>query len=629
MKATQQRVWTRLDIIIAVIGTAMIAYHMISTQYILVNVLEHQNIHLAFALVLVFLSSLQTSKKRWWPLLLSLLLLSLVATTYLHIFSYELIVERQGFPILPDVIIGTILIVLVLEATRQAFGLVLPVLALIFILYTGLGYFLPAPFTTTTGYTFSKLISRLALLQGLYGTILGISANYLFLFVAFGSVLQISGAGKFFINVGKVLGGRLAGGAALTAVVSSALLGTLTGSVSANVVTSGSYTIPLMKRSGYEAEQAGAIEAAASTGGQIMPPIMGAAAFVMAGITDISYFSIMVVAIIPALLYFFVVGLYAQLQAMKLGIKPLTEKIDLKEMLTTSYLFVIPIGILVALLAIGYTPMFVIFWTIISVIILSMVRKETRPSLAQWAEGFSSGAKLGAQIGVSCAVIGIIVACVILTGLGFKLPGLVETISGGRLAIALVLTGVVALILGCGMPTVAVYVLVALVTAPVLVRMGLPLLTAHFFAFYFAVMNFVTLPVAIGALVASKVAGANFIRTGVESMKAALGGFIIPFLIILVPVLMLEPSESASVLPIIIRVISSLLILVAFEIVVVNYFLTPLSTMERVATAVSGALLFVFLITKNYIFALGFVLLIAVALWQLRARRRIKEVGNM
>jgi TRAP transporter 4TM/12TM fusion protein len=624
MKTSEHRAWTRLDIIIAVIATAMIVYHMISTQYTLVSVLEHQNIHLAFALVLVFLFAVKESKKRWRLLLLTFLVLSLITTGYIHIFQEELLL-RLAFPIFSDVIIGTILMLLVLEATRRAFGIVLPALAFILILYTAFGYLLPAPLYTMQ-YSFGKLISKLSLLNGLYGTILGISANYLFLFVAFGSVLQISGAGKFFVQVGRLLGQRLAGGAALTAVVSSALLGTLTGSVSANVVTSGSYTIPLMKKSGYQPEQAGAIEAAASTGGQIMPPIMGAAAFVMAGITGISYFRIIVVAAIPAILYFFVVGLYAQLQAIKLGIKPLPEKIDVKEMLSTSYLFIIPISILVILLAVGYTPMYVIFWTIISVIVLSLLRKETRPSLTQWAEGFSSGAKLGAQIGVSCAVIGIIVTCITLTGLGLKLPGLVETLSGGSLGIALILTAAVALILGCGMPTVAVYVLVVIVTAPVLLKMGLPLLTAHFFAFFFAVMNFVTLPVAIGAMVASKVAGANFIRTGTESMKAALGGFIIPFLLILVPVLMLE--LQGPVLEMIIKVISSLVILVAFEIVVVNHYLIPLNIVERITAAISGAMLFAFLITNSYPLTIGFAIFIAITLWQLRRRGASRQLDE-
>ncbi|MDP6180226.1 MAG: TRAP transporter fused permease subunit, partial [Desulfatiglandales bacterium] len=489
---------------------------------------------------------------------------------------------------------------------------------LVFLLYTFLGFLLPAPFATMK-YSFGKLISKLTMIQGLYGIILGISANYLFLFVTFGSVLQISGATRFFMQIGKLLGrSGLAGGAALTAVISSALLGTLTGSVSANVVTSGSYSIPLMKKAGYRAEQAAAIEAAASTGGQIMPPIMGAGAFVMAGITGIPYLEIIVAAIIPAILYFVVVGVYAQLQAMKLGIRPLPEKIDIKEMLLTSYLFMVPIGILVILLVVGYTPMYVIFWTIISVVALSMFRKETRPSLMQWVEGFRNGAILGAQIGVSCAVIGLIVSCITLTGLGLKVPGLVEAISGGSMVIALLLTAGAALILGCGMPTVAVYIMVVTVIAPVLVKMGLPLLTAHFFAFYFACMNFVTLPVAIGALIASKVAGANFTRTGIESMKAALGGFIVPFLMILAPVLMLQGQGSPSGVVIITQVISSLVILVAFEIVLNNHYLRPVNIIESIGSALSGIMLFGYLITKNNLFTLGFVVFAVVTLGQLR-----------
>lgn len=608
-----------LHLISAVIGVAMVAYHMLSTQHILTSYLEHQNFHLAFALVLLFLVSLEKNNKRWWPLLITFLILSLLATAYIHVLFDDLM-DRLSFPIFLDVVVGTILIVLVLEATRQAFGVVLLAVAFLFLLYAFLGFLLPPPLATMT-YSFGKLVSKLAVAQGMYGTILGISANYLFLFVIFGSVLQVSGAARFFMQIGKLLGkSGLAGGAALTAVISSALLGTLTGSVAANVVTSGSYSIPLMKKAGYSPEQAAAIEAAASTGGQIMPPIMGAGAFVMAGITEIPYVEIILAAMIPAILYFVAVGLYAQLQAMKLGIRPIPGEIDVRELLLTSYLFLVPIGILVILLVVGYTPMYVIFWTILSVIFLSMLRKETRPTLAQWVEGFRSGAVLGSQIAVSCAVIGLVVSCISLTGLGLKLPGLVENLSGGSVAIALILTAVAALILGCGMPTVAVYVMVVMVLAPVLVNLGIPLLTAHLFAFYFACMNFVTLPVAIGALIASKVAGANFTRTGIESMKAAFGGFVVPFLMILVPALVWEREESISGLVIVIQLASSLVILVAFEILLNRHFLTPINIIEGIGTALTGVLLFAYLITKTNFFLVGFAIFIALTLWQYKKR---------
>lgn len=614
----EKRRLTTLSTIIAVVAAAMIAYHMISTQRILVSYIEHQNIHLAFSLVLAFLSSFQASKKRWWTLLLIFLVLSVVATAYIQIFFRELTIERQSFPILPDVIIGTILIIVVLEATRRAFGLILPIVSLAFVLYAFFGYLLPTPLTTIQ-YSFGKLISKLAVAQGMYGTVLSISASYLFLFMAFGAVLQISGATKFFIEVGKLVGRKLAGGTALAAVVSSGLLGGLTGSVSSNVAMVGPYTIPMIKRAGYTAEQAAAIQAAASTGEQFPPPVMGAAAFIMAGITGISYFKIMTVAIIPAILYYLVLGLYVQLQAIKMGVKPAVEKVDVRAMLQTAHLFLVPLGVLVALLA-YYTPMYAIFWTILSIIVLSLIRKETRPTLREWAEGLSNGANLGAQIGVSTALIGVIVTSITLTGLGLRLPGLVETLSGGNLGIALVLTAIIALILGCGMPTTFVYLLVAIVTAPILIRMGLPLLTAHFFVFYYAVMGFVTPPVAIGALIAAKMAGSNYIKTGIEATKAALGGFIVPFLIILAPVLILEPPQEPFLL-IVAEVIASLVILTTFEIAATNHYLTPLDVGERVAAIVSGAALFAFLITKSYLFTAGFFLFILVTWRQLRRRR--------
>lgn len=623
VKGSVQKAWTRLDIIVGSVAVAMVLYHLVSTQYLLVCYLEHQNIHLVFSLVLVFLVSASKMSKMRWSVLFLFIIFSLAATGYIQ-FYFDDLNDRLSFPVFADVIVGTVLIVLVLEATRRAFGITLVIVALLFMLYMYFGFLLPASLGGIK-YSFGKYISKLAVLQGIYGTILGISADYLFLFVAFGSVLQVSGATRFFMQIGRLLGRTgVSGGPALTAVISSALLGTLTGSVAANVVTSGSYTIPLMKSAGYKPEQAAGIEAAASTGGQIMPPIMGAGAFLMAGIIGVPYSKVMVVAFIPAVLYFFVVGIYAQLQAMKLGIKPLPEDFDIREMLSTSYLFVVPIGVVVYLLAVDYTPTFVIFWAIVSVIVLSMLRKETRPSFMQWVEGFRSGAILGAQIAVSCAVIGLIVSCISLSGLGLKLPGIVATISSGNLAVTLLLTSVVALLLGCGMPTVAVYVLVVVVIAPAIINMGIPVLTAHLFVFYLACMNFVTLPVAVGALIASKVAGASYAKTGIESMKAAFGGFMVPFVFILVPALLLEGNESVSTLCVVSQVASAVVALVAFEVCFVNYFLCTMHAAERVGMAVSAFMSYGFLVSGNNIFAaVGYALFVMVSVWQIRKRKRM------
>lgn len=619
MERNEVRIVTKLKIPIAVVAIAMVIYHLISTQYLVVSSLEHQNIHLGFTLIFVFLFAMQGYKKRLWPLFLlaTFIVFSVIAIGYIHIFHDELI-ERIGFPISSDVFIGTILVILVLEGTRRAFGIVLPLISLIFVLYTAFGYLLPAPFYTKQ-YSFSILVSKFSMLGGLYGTILGISADYLFLFMVFGAVLEISGANTFFTEVGKLVSGKLAGGAALASIVSSGMLGSLTGSVSANVAMVGSYSIPLMKRVGYKAENAAAIQAAASTGEQFPPPIMGAAAFMMAAITGIPYFRIMMAAAIPALLYYLPLGVYAQLQAMKMGIKPIHAKIDVKGMLHTSHLFLVPVGIIIGLLCSGFSPSYTIFWTIVSLVVLSLLCKEGRPTLGQWVEGLIAGAKLGAELGVTCALLGLVLTSCTLTGLGLKLPGVVESLSGGNMAIALILTALVALILGCGLPSTAVYILVAIAAVPCLLRMGLPLLSAHFFAFYFGVMSFITPPVAIGALVAAKLAGANFFRTGLEAIKAALGGFIVPFLIICMPVFLLEPQEG-TILGIVVGIIASVVILTAIEFALCNHYLLPLNIAERLILIISAAMLFGFLITKSYIFILGFVPFIFVTLWQLRKR---------
>jgi TRAP transporter 4TM/12TM fusion protein len=269
-------------------------------------------------------------------------------------------------------------------------------------------------------------------------------------------------------------------------VVTSALVGTITGSVGANIATTGSFTIPLMKKAGYKPEEAGAIEAAASTGGQIMPPIMGAAAFAMAGVTGIPYLTIAVVAIIPAIIYFLVLALYAISRAGRRGLTTHVEEVDYKEMLLRSPLFFIPLAAIVFSLMNGKTLMYAAFSGIVSAILLSLIRRQTRGSLAGWIRGFTTGALSGAQIAASVGCIGIILQVITLTGVGIKLPALVEAWSGGNVSLALLIVAVVSIILGCGVSTLAVYLIVAIVAAPVMLNLGIPMLVAHFFIFYFA-----------------------------------------------------------------------------------------------------------------------------------------------
>jgi TRAP transporter 4TM/12TM fusion protein len=560
------------------VGVGMALYHLVSSQYLIVGGFKHQNVHLGLSFLLVFLLALRDSTSKGKPLAAVAAILSMSCVIYVGVF-FDVLELRAMFNTKMDLIIGAMLIVLVLEATRRSFGLVLPVISCIAILYCFLGFLVPEPFRAMQ-VSPVKVIPALSIgFRGIYGSILAISANYIFLFVFFGTVLQISGATRFFMEVGKLASRRFRAGPAMSSVVTSALVGSTTGSIGANIATTGSFTIPLMKKVGYKSEQAAAIEAAASSGGQIMPPIMGAAAFAMAGITGKPYLYIALIALLPAILYFTTLGLYAQFQAGKLNLPHISEPIDFREMWLRAPLFIVPISIVVFFLMQGRTLMYAAFWAIVSSIFLSFLRKKTRSSLKVWAKGFCDGAIAGAQIGISCACIGMVVETLMLTGMGVRLPGLVETWSGGNINIALLIIMVISIILGMGVTTLAVYVLVAMVTAPVLIKMGMPMLSAHFFVFYFACFSMITPPIGMGSVIASKVAGADYLKTAIESVKAAIAGFIVPFLIIWNPILLLNSDREMPIA--VLRLIASISLLVTLESLLVNYYLTNFKIWER------------------------------------------------
>ena len=610
------------------VGIAMGLYQMVSSQYLFVEPLEHQNIHLAFALVLSFLNALKTSKKRWFSfLLLAMILLSLLSTAYVQVFYHEL-QTRVMFNTAMDLVISVILIILVLEATRECFGIILPIIALIFVAYAFFGYLLPGVMRGGKILP-TELASYLCIgLSGVYGPILNVSANMIFLFVLFGGLMSASGATRFFLEMGKLAGRRLRGGPAITAVASSTMMGMVTGQAGANVAITGTFTIPLMKSVGYKPEQAGAIEAAASTGGQIMPPIMGAAAFIVADVMGVSYVYLITIAILPAALYFLTMGIYVQLQAMKLNISQARVQVDVREILLSAPTFFIPLIIIIILLMQGYSVGYVACWAIVSNIIVGLIRKKTRPSLGQWIEGFATGAARGATIGVACGTIGLIVMTVSLSGLGIKFPALVELLSRGNMVLALVMTMIATIILGCGMPTMAAYMLVAIVAAPVLLEIGVGVVPTHFFIFMFACFSFITPPVGIAAMIGAKMAESSYMKTAIEALKAGLAGFLLPFMFIFCPILLLQTQEP---LPATTGVAAVLMVLLASQIAIVGYYLNHLNMWNRALFAICALSLMAHIMTYRYaFFIIGVILFATLTMWQimeLRSARAIEEIA--
>ena len=568
-----------LDITVGAVGIAMVIYHFVYSQTYLQGEKEHQIFHLGFALVLLFLMSLQKSLK-YLPLKLAGVLLSAGCFVFLRVSAERLELYGMYEASNLDLAVGVVLLVLCLEATRQRFGPVLPALALLCIAYTFLGPYIPGTFHTLP-MAWDVIIGNLSIGfsgTGIFGPILRVSAVFMFLFMVFAALVETCGATEFFNQLGKFIARRFKAGPALAAVLTSGLMGSVTGQAGANVTITGSYTIPAMKAVGYRPHQAGAIEAAASTGGPIIPPVMGVAAFLITAMTGVSYARIIAVAVVPALFYIFSCALYVQFQAAKMNIVPKAEEVDYRELILRSPLFLGSLLMIIGLFVLGKTALNVSFWACITIIVISLFRKSTRPSLPKLIKGFIRGASLGSSIAATCATLGIIVATVTGTGLGIKLPVAVGDFCGQNLLLLLIMTAVVAIILGIGLPASASYLLVAIVLAPLLIKMGVALLPAHLFAFYFANFSYVTPPVAIAALFGAQLAGASYMRTGLEAAKVGIAGFVLPFMIIWCPAFLGDFSDPVTS---IVGLIVCILVFIGLQAAFVGFFLSDLSLVER------------------------------------------------
>lgn len=610
---------------VSVVAIGVVAYQMVEGVYLLLEPWDFLNAHLTFALVLCYLWLLiQRRGGRAWTV--TLLLVSLAATTYIYLNRPELEM-RQGFPTTTDTVVGVALLVCILDACWRTTGPAVPILALCFIVYALVGDYLPGPLHTWA-FPAPKVIAALTTnLTGVYGPLLEISAYYIFLFVVMGGILQVTAASRFF-NIMGSLAGQIRGGPAMSSVMTSALVGTTLGSTDANVALTGSFTIPLMKRSGYAPHQAGAIESAASNGGMIMPPIMGAAAFVMADFIDVPYFTVVAAAVVPAILYFTCVALYVYLTARKMDIRPVRVAVDrgmMKELFLTAPGFLAPLILMTYLLAHGFSPRYAAFWGVITVIVIGIVTPGKRPTLAEWVQGVTNGALTGATIAVSIVSVAMVVEMLTLTGLGFKLPALVDSWSQGSLPMALVITAIACLVLGMGVPPTPAYLIVAITAAPVIVRLGVPLLSAHLFVFYFAVMSMVTPPVAPAAVVGARLAEASYLRTSLEAAKVAAAGFLVPFLFIASPIFILRP-EVTTLAWVLTSMTAGLLMLVCVQVGLVGYCVTALGVVEKILSFAGGLSFFLYLLLRETYtpFLLGVSCFVVMLFFQVRRWRGMR-----
>lgn len=596
-----------LRITLQIVAIAMAVYQLAFTQYLIQDPVGHRITHLGFGLAVVLLAFMTGSKgKKTWFLGLGLLLSSLLITGYLMILLDEILTYRSAMPITSDLIIASLLLVVVFIATYLVYGKTFPVLAVLSIIYLYFGRYLPYPYTVAdvpVDRILMWLSASLGTEEGIYGDILSISSNYLFLFILFGSMLEVFGGTRFILGIGSWIGSKVRSGPAAMPVFSDILLGNVTGSTVASIVITGSYTIPLMKKAGYTPEQAAAIETVTSNGGQIMPPVMGATAFVMAGFAGIPYVEIAKAAIVPALLYYFGAFIYVQLTASKIKLISVLEPLSGRQLLLDAPIFFVPLGVLVFLLVKGFTLPYVVFWSIMNIFImglLSSVRKEARLSFKQVVEGLTKGVITASEMAVICGLIGVVATCIKVSGLGIKLPLAIADISHGSLIIALLIAMVSSIFLGMGVPTPVAYILVAIGAVPALRTMGVGPLPAHLFCFLFAVYSHFTPPVAIGALVASQIAGAKYWSTGWESIKAAATAFILPFFIIYVPVVILRPD--GALFTSIAQIVTILLTILSTQIFFSNYCLIHLTKPEKFAFLITSLLCLIGLFNKNNLF---------------------------
>ena len=562
-----------LGYFIAAVLVSMSVYHFYASGFGLIRELLHRGIHLSFVLGLVFLlfglhksDDHSLPAKAWYrldgvPLIdIMFAVLAVGAAMYLPLLPPEIVSERVGNPSQFDVFMGTTLLLLTLEATRRSVGPTLPIIAMLFIVFAYFGPWMPGALKHG-GASWLGIINHLYMTnQGIYGIAIGVMAQYVFLFILFGVLATRIGLGQLFIDLAMVIAGRYAGGPAKVAIFSSAFMGTISGSSIANTVTTGALTIPAMKKVGYPAHFAGAVEATASTGGQITPPIMGAAAFIMVEYLEIPLRDILAAALFPALLHYFGIFIMVHLEAKKLGLRGLRaeELPKIGVVLKDHWLSIIPLIILVYLILSGKTPDYAAVYGIIACVVIGFLNPTHRLTISDLWDSLAAGAKNTLAVGAAAATVGVVVGVVTLTGVGFRLGYVVVqtatdiggflstvpvlsyfTVTQWALFVSLVLIAISCIIMGAGIPTTATYIILVAVAAPALAQLQVEPLVAHLFVFYYGVLADITPPVALAAYAAAGIAGSNPFKTGNTAFRLGIAKALVPFVFVYSPALLL------------------------------------------------------------------------------------------
>lgn len=567
-----------------------------------------RSIHLIFVLVLIFLLyPFNKHKKEQIGISdVILIIFSLSSLGWILINNHR-ITTRFAYvdPLyFLDYIFCILLIVVLLEANRRTMGWPLVTVTIGAIIYNFFGQYLPGYFSSPRC-TLEFFINHIYLsTEGILGNIVGLSSTYIIMFVLFGAFIDTAGVGKVFIDLSNALTGRQPGGAAKTAVLASGMLGSISGSGVANVVTTGVFTIPAMKKSGYSPEQAGAIEAAASCGGQLLPPVMGSAVFLMVSFIGVPYLDIIKVSIIPGLMYYGLVFLFVDLIARRKGLKGIspTEIVRLPKILKEGGYLLTPLIVLIILIVKGYTPFYAAFICILTIVMVSFLRRKTRFTFSKTFTALELGSKRMVAMGSAAGCIGIIMGIVTLTGLGVRMSSLILRLSQGNLLLTIILVGIICYILGMGLNVTSAYIVGSILTAPALVEVGVPLLVAHLIVFWFCQTSNVTPPVCMAAYAAAIISGGNAMLTGLKSLKMSCGMLVIPFLFVYTPIIFSEFNISLIIF--IWFIFTSILALALFAMALEGYATKNLTIIGRILFGLASFGLFL-PYTFSKVFGLG------------------------
>lgn len=573
--------------------------------------------HLGFLLILTFLlypANKKKMKARKLPTVwdITCILLTLYSVGYLLITYDTFARDRAGFHVEMDYLVGAIGLFVVFEASRRIAGYTLTIIAAVFLAYNFLGPYIPG-MLGHAGYSYERVTDIMWWgSQGLFGITLGVSATYIFMFVLFGAFLKNSGFTDFINDIALALAGWTAGGPAKVSVIGSGFMGMVNGSAVANVVTTGAVTIPLMKKTGYSSRFAAAVEAVASTGGQIAPPVMGAAAFIMAEFIGVPYTKIILAAIIPALVYYIALFMVVHFEAKKIGLKGISKENipNVVQVLKEGGHLTIPIIVLLGLLFTGVTPLYAATFALIATVVASWFRKSTRMGLKQIVDSMVEGSLSAIGVGIACAIVGVVVGTVSLTSVGLTLGNNILQLSGGSIIVAAILTMIISIVLGMGIPATAAYIIVATISAPLLVQLGAPPLAAHLFAFFYASLSNITPPVALAAYAAAGLSGANPNAVGFLATKLGLTGFIIPYFFLFNPVLLFDGESYVHSF---IALITASIGVVALAGGLQGWVLNKTNWIQRIMLFATAFLM----IDPNIVLSIiGFSIFLAVIIWQ-------------